>query len=153
MYFVWYVLIGLAAGMIASFLVRGDRRTLYVYLIVGIVGGVLGGWLLSLFGFVPAGSLTSVIMAIIGAGVLLWFAAAVAHRPLRDVGDPTPGQIEQEDMETMNLFSEKIDESTPCAMQPEPAKTGAEKRPASGNRRKRSGPQKRATDTNKKERS
>lgn len=152
MYFVWYVLIGLAAGMIASFLVRGDRRALYVYLIVGIVGGVLGGWLLSLFGFVPAGSLTSVIMAIIGAGVLLWFAAAVAHRPLRDVGDPTPGQIEQEDMETMNLFSEKIDESTPCATQPESAKPGAEKRPAS-NRRKRSGPQKRATDTNKKERS
>lgn len=156
MYFLWYVLIGLAAGMIARFLVRGDRRTLFIYLIVGVVGAVLGGWLLSLFGFVAPGSLASVVLAIVGAGVLLWFAAAVAHRPMRDVDDTVREQAEEENRETLELFSEKIDRSTPCAEQPEPepkpVKPAAGRRPANV-RRKTNGPQKKTTADNRKERS
>ena len=55
MYFLWYLLIGLAAGWIASLIFKGSGSGLLVNLIVGLVGGILGGWLVSLFG--PFGSI------------------------------------------------------------------------------------------------
>ena len=45
MYFLWYLLIGLAAGWIANLIVKGGGSGLFVNLIVGLIGGVLGGWL------------------------------------------------------------------------------------------------------------
>ena len=83
MYFLWYLLIGLAAGWIANLLVKGSGSGLIVNLIVGLIGGVLGGWLLSLFGLVAAGTLGSLVTAVIGAIVLLWIAALVSHRTAR----------------------------------------------------------------------
>lgn len=56
MYFLWYLLIGLAAGWIASLIFKGSGSGLLVNLIVGLVGGFLGGWLVSLFGWVPTGT-------------------------------------------------------------------------------------------------
>jgi len=83
MYFVWYLLLGLASGWIANLIVKGDGSGLIINLIVGLVGGVLGGWLLSLFGLVAAGTLGSLVTAVIGAIVLLWIAALVSHRKAR----------------------------------------------------------------------
>lgn len=57
MYFVWYLLLGLASGWIANLIVKGSGSGLIVNLVVGLVGGVLGGWLFSFFGLVPAGTL------------------------------------------------------------------------------------------------
>ena len=83
MYFLWYLLIGLAAGWIANLIVKGNGSGLVVNLIVGLSGGVLGGWLLSLFGLVTVGTLGSLATAVIGAIVLLWIAAIVSHRKPR----------------------------------------------------------------------
>ena len=52
MYFLWYLLIGLAAGWITSLIFKGSGSGLLVNLIVGLIGGILGGWLVSLFGWV-----------------------------------------------------------------------------------------------------
>ena len=41
MYFVWYLLLGLASGWIANLIVKGDGSGLIINLIVGLVGGVL----------------------------------------------------------------------------------------------------------------
>lgn len=57
MYFVWYLLLGLASGWIANLIVKGDGSGLIINLIVGLVGGVLGGWLFSPVGPAPLGSL------------------------------------------------------------------------------------------------
>lgn len=83
MYFVWYLLIGLAAGWLANLIVKGSGSGLIVNLIVGLIGGVLGGWLLSFFGWVPIGTLGSLATAVIGAVVLLWIAAVVTRRKIR----------------------------------------------------------------------
>ena len=77
MYFVWYLLLGLASGWIANLIVKGSGSGLIVNLVVGLVGGVLGGWLFSFFGLVPAGTLGSLATSVIGAVVLLWIAAAI----------------------------------------------------------------------------
>lgn len=80
MYFLWYLLIGLFAGWIASLLVKGNGSGLLVNLVIGIIGGLLGGWIFSLFGLIAVGTIGSLITSIIGAVVLLWIAAAVSHR-------------------------------------------------------------------------
>ena len=79
MYFVWYLLLGLASGWIANLIVKGSGSGL----IVNLVGGVLGGWLFSFFGLVPAGTLGSLATSVIGAVVLLWIAAAISHKKIR----------------------------------------------------------------------
>ena len=45
MYFIWYLLLGLASGWIANLIVKGNGSGLIVNLVVGLIGGVLGGWL------------------------------------------------------------------------------------------------------------
>lgn len=83
MYFIWYLLLGLAAGWIANLIVKGGSSGLLVNLIVGLVGGVLGGWLFSLIGLMPVGTLGSLVTAVIGSIVLLWIAALLSHRKMR----------------------------------------------------------------------
>lgn len=83
MYFVWYLLLGLASGWIANLIVKGNGSGLIVNLVVGLIGGVLGGWLFSFFGLVPAGTLGSLATSVIGAVVLLWIAAAISHKKIR----------------------------------------------------------------------
>ncbi len=80
MYFIWYLLIGLAAGWIANLIVKGSGSGLLVNLIVGLIGGMLGGWVLSLIGWVPVGTLGSLATAVIGAILLLWIASIVTRK-------------------------------------------------------------------------
>ena len=80
MYCLWYLLIGLAAGWIASLIFKGSGSGLLVNLIVGLVGGFLGGWLVSLFGWVPTGTFGTFIASVIGAIVLLWIVSLFTRR-------------------------------------------------------------------------
>ena len=57
--FLGYLIIGLLAGWVASKIVRGRGSGLVVNLAVGLVGGILGGWLVSLIGWIPMGSFGS----------------------------------------------------------------------------------------------
>ena len=63
MYFLWYLLIGLAAGWIANLIVKGGGSGLLVNLIVGLIG--------------------SLATAVIGSVILLWIAALISHRKIR----------------------------------------------------------------------
>ena len=76
MYFLWYLLIGLAAGWIASLIFKGSGSGLLVNLIVGLVGGFLGGWLV----WVPTGTFGTFIASVIGAIVLLWIVSLFTRR-------------------------------------------------------------------------
>lgn len=82
MYFVWYLLIGLVAGWLASLIVKGDGSGLLVNLIIGIIGSVLGGWIFSLFGLLAVGTIASLITSLVGAVILLWIAAAISHKKI-----------------------------------------------------------------------
>ena len=75
MYFLWYLLIGLVAGWLANLLVKGHGSGL----VVNLIGGILGGWILSLLGLVAVGTLGSLIASVVGAVVLLWIASLLAR--------------------------------------------------------------------------
>ena len=69
----WIILGGLA-GWLASIITDwNDRMGCIANIIVGIVGAVIGGWLMSVFGGrgVTGFNLPSLLVAVIGAVVLL----------------------------------------------------------------------------------
>jgi uncharacterized membrane protein YeaQ/YmgE (transglycosylase-associated protein family) len=70
---VGWLLIGLLAGAIAGRLVRGRGFGCLVDMLVGVIGAVVGGFLLNLFlpGDQTYGFLGSLVVALLGAVVLL----------------------------------------------------------------------------------
>ncbi len=67
------IVVGLIAGLVASWLMKADTGVI-VDIILGIVGSVVGGWITSLLlhvDLVSGFNLTSIIVAIIGAVVVI----------------------------------------------------------------------------------
>jgi uncharacterized membrane protein YeaQ/YmgE (transglycosylase-associated protein family) len=73
--------IGAVAGFLAGVIVEGYGFGLVGNIVVGIVGSVLGGWLLPQLGLFPGGNLTGqIISATAGAVVLLLLITFVRRR-------------------------------------------------------------------------
>jgi uncharacterized membrane protein YeaQ/YmgE (transglycosylase-associated protein family) len=72
MAFVWFVLIGLAAGWLASQIMKGGGSGLVVDLIIGVIGAILGGFVFGLLGITAGGLLGRLVVATVGAVLLLW---------------------------------------------------------------------------------
>jgi uncharacterized membrane protein YeaQ/YmgE (transglycosylase-associated protein family) len=73
---VWIVIGGLA-GALADRWIQGDRLGIIGNVIVGILGGLIGGAILSLFGIEGQGIIWTFVTALLGAALLLWLAKAV----------------------------------------------------------------------------
>jgi len=71
MWLIWTIVIGILAGFIASKLVSGSGKGLLMDLILGIVGSILGGWIFTMLGLGAYGLIGQLVMAVIGAVVLL----------------------------------------------------------------------------------
>lgn len=73
MQFVWFVLIGLAAGWLAGQIMKGGGFGVLGDIIVGVIGALLGGYLFSALGLFPGGGLFgSLVVATVGAIILLF---------------------------------------------------------------------------------
>jgi uncharacterized membrane protein YeaQ/YmgE (transglycosylase-associated protein family) len=73
MEFVWFILIGLAAGWLAGQLMKGGGFGVVGDIVVGVIGALLGGFLFHTLGVSAGGGLLgSLIVAVIGAVVLLF---------------------------------------------------------------------------------
>ena len=68
---VWFLLIGLVAGWLASLIIKREGKGIVNYLIIGVVGAFLGGWLFRLFHLVAYGLLGELVIATAGAVILL----------------------------------------------------------------------------------
>lgn len=68
---IWFLLIGLLAGWIASLVMKSGRGGIVQYLIIGVIGALLGGWLFALLGLHAGGLIGSLVMATVGAIVLI----------------------------------------------------------------------------------
>jgi uncharacterized membrane protein YeaQ/YmgE (transglycosylase-associated protein family) len=73
MSFLAWIILGLIAGFIGSKVVNKTGEGLFLDIILGIVGAVVGGWVFSLFGAhgVTGVNLYSIIVAAIGAIIVL----------------------------------------------------------------------------------
>ena len=75
-----WIIVGALAGWIAS-AIMGSREGLVMDIVIGIVGAVLGGWIMSLLGHggVSGFNVYSFVVAIIGAVVLIAIVRAFRH--------------------------------------------------------------------------
>lgn len=69
--FLWFLLIGLAAGWLAGQIMKGGGSGLVGDLVMGVIGSILGGFLFGLLGLSATGLLGSLVTATVGAIVLI----------------------------------------------------------------------------------
>ena len=74
-----WIIIGAIAGFLAEKIMKRDHGLL-TNIVVGIVGGVIGGWLLSLVGVGSGGWIWTLITAVICACLLLWVVGAIRSK-------------------------------------------------------------------------
>ena len=71
------IITGILAGFIASKLQSGSGKGLLVNLFLGVVGSFIGGWLFTLLGIQAYGFIGTLVCAVIGALILLWFISKI----------------------------------------------------------------------------
>jgi uncharacterized membrane protein YeaQ/YmgE (transglycosylase-associated protein family) len=80
-----WIILGLIAGFIGSKIVNKSGEGVFLDIILGIVGAVVGGWLFSAFGMsrVTGLNIYSLLVAIVGAVVVLFVYHALTGRRTR----------------------------------------------------------------------
>ena len=74
-----WIIIGLIAGALAKFIMPGDDPGGFIItILLGIAGAIVGGFLASLIGIGGGGTLWTIIIATLGAIILLAIYRAVA---------------------------------------------------------------------------
>jgi uncharacterized membrane protein YeaQ/YmgE (transglycosylase-associated protein family) len=69
---IWFLLIGLVAGWLASHLMKVRGFGLGEKLIVGVIGALIGGYVFDALGVSMSGTLGSLVAATVGAAILLF---------------------------------------------------------------------------------
>ena len=78
-----WIVVGLIAGFLAGLVVKGGGFGLIGDIIVGVVGGLLGGWIsvnLLHFGNMTGINLESILIAFVGAVILLLVIRLIRRR-------------------------------------------------------------------------
>lgn len=71
MNFIYFILIGALAGWTSGKLIKGESFGLLGNIIVGIVGGVLGGWIFNQMGISEPNLIYDLAAAVVGSVVFL----------------------------------------------------------------------------------
>lgn len=72
-----FLLVGLLAGWLAALAMKGRRQSVAGYMVIGVIGSLLGGWLFGLVGLSAYGLLGSLITAFVGALILIFLLRAL----------------------------------------------------------------------------
>ncbi|HTK05850.1 MAG TPA: GlsB/YeaQ/YmgE family stress response membrane protein [Ktedonobacteraceae bacterium] len=75
---IWWIVVGLIAGFLASVVMRGGGYGVVGDVIVGLVGALIGGFLANLVGLGTGGMIGTIIVAFIGACILIAILRLVA---------------------------------------------------------------------------
>ncbi|MBK6485044.1 MAG: GlsB/YeaQ/YmgE family stress response membrane protein [Chitinophagales bacterium] len=81
MNFLYFILLGAAAGWLAGNIMKGSGFGILGNIVVGIIGGIAGGWVFSLLGISSNGGLIgSLVTAVVGAIVLIYLVGLFARK-------------------------------------------------------------------------
>jgi uncharacterized membrane protein YeaQ/YmgE (transglycosylase-associated protein family) len=74
-----WIVVGFIAGALSGMVVPGrSARGCLPNIVVGVLGGIIGGWIAKQSGFSPVqGFIAAVIVAFIGAVIVRWILEAV----------------------------------------------------------------------------
>ncbi|MBI5583340.1 MAG: GlsB/YeaQ/YmgE family stress response membrane protein [Deltaproteobacteria bacterium] len=77
MHLFWFLLVGLVAGWLAGKLTKGSGFGVVGNIAMGVIGAFIGGYLFRLAGIHAGGTIGSIIVATIGAVVLVIVVKAI----------------------------------------------------------------------------
>jgi uncharacterized membrane protein YeaQ/YmgE (transglycosylase-associated protein family) len=76
-----YIIIGAIAGWIAGKIVEGGGQGILMNIVIGVIGALIGGFLLSFFlNTAGGGWWFTLFTAILGSVILLWLVGLVRNR-------------------------------------------------------------------------
>lgn len=81
--FIAWIVLGLVAGWLASVVMKtNDSQGMGKDVLMGVIGAVIGGWIMGFFGQpgVTGLNLYSIVVAMIGAIVLIWLGRTLSAR-------------------------------------------------------------------------
>jgi uncharacterized membrane protein YeaQ/YmgE (transglycosylase-associated protein family) len=84
MSFLAWIVLGLIAGFVGSKIVNHSGEGIFLDIVLGIIGAVVGGWLFSAFGAAPVSgvNLYSLLVAVIGSVIVLVIWHALRRKPV-----------------------------------------------------------------------
>jgi uncharacterized membrane protein YeaQ/YmgE (transglycosylase-associated protein family) len=71
---IWWILVGLIAGWAAGKIMKGGGYGVVMDIVLGIIGAVIGGWVMGMFGVYAGGFRGTIVVAILGAVILIWIS-------------------------------------------------------------------------------
>ncbi|HEV1994168.1 MAG TPA: GlsB/YeaQ/YmgE family stress response membrane protein [Candidatus Acidoferrum sp.] len=77
MWLIYRIVIGLIAGWLSGKVMKGGGYGVVVDIILGILGGVVGGFVFDLLELHAGGPIGSIIVAFVGAVILVWITRLV----------------------------------------------------------------------------
>jgi uncharacterized membrane protein YeaQ/YmgE (transglycosylase-associated protein family) len=77
---VWWIIVGLIAGFVTGKLMKGSGYGILMDIVLGMVGAVIGGYLMTALGIGGGGLVYSIVVAIIGACLLVWLIRLISGR-------------------------------------------------------------------------
>lgn len=81
MNFLYFILLGAAAGWLAGNIMKGSGFGILGNIVVGIIGGIAGGWVFSLLGISSNGGLIgSLVTAVVGAILLIYLVGLFVRK-------------------------------------------------------------------------
>ncbi len=81
MSFIWMIIVGLVAGLLARAIKPGnDPMGWIMTIILGIVGAMLGGFVAGLIGINADGGFTGLVFSVIGAIILLFLYEMIMNK-------------------------------------------------------------------------
>jgi len=73
MYLLWWIIVGLIAGWATGKIMKGGGYGPLMDTLIGMVGAVIGGFVMRLLGFSSEGGLIpTILVAILGGVILVW---------------------------------------------------------------------------------
>jgi uncharacterized membrane protein YeaQ/YmgE (transglycosylase-associated protein family) len=78
--FIIWIIVGAIAGFLASKVLTGKGMGLIWDIVVGILGAFVGGWLASLAGIAVTNLLIEIVVAFVGALILLFLFRLLTRR-------------------------------------------------------------------------
>ena len=73
----WLLIVGAVAGWLSSLVMKNKGLSLGGYLVLGILGAIVGGFVFSLVGLAATGLVGQIIAATVGAMIVIWLVQAI----------------------------------------------------------------------------
>jgi len=76
---IWQIILGGIAGYLAGVVMKGKGYGIIIDIVLGLVGGWLGGWIATSLNIHLGGSAGYLIIAFLGAVILVWLSRIVRN--------------------------------------------------------------------------